>query len=118
MCGKLITQALKPTGVVGAGSVQDLPVLIRLSLANFSYFNDTKPDGSDFRLIAGDDKTPLKFHFERYDPQSQIALLWVRVPQLTGGAKGDKIYAYYGNSDAPAAGDVPGTYDAQQVLVL
>jgi len=37
---------------------------------------------------------------------------------MTGGAKSDKIYAYYGNPDAPAAADVPGTYDAQQVLVL
>jgi biopolymer transport protein ExbB len=109
---------LSPAGADIAGSPQDVPVLVRLSLANFSYFNDTKPDGSDFRLIAGDDKTPLKFHFEKYDPQSQIALLWVRVPQMTGGAKGDKIYAYYGNSDEPGAGDVPGTYDAQQVLVL
>ena len=109
---------LSPTGADIAGTPQDVPVLVRLSLANFSYFNDTKADGSDFRLIAGDDKTPLKFHFEKYDPQSQIALLWVRVPQITGGSKSDKIYAYYGNPDAPAAADVPGNYDAQQALVL
>lgn len=109
---------LSPTGADIAASPQDVPVLVRLSLANFAYFNDTKADGSDFRLVAGDDKTPLKFHFEKYDPQSQIALLWVRVPQLTGGSKTDKIYAYYGNPDAPSAADIPGTYDAQQVLVL
>jgi biopolymer transport protein ExbB len=109
---------LSPAGADVAGSPQDVPVLVRLSLANFSYFNDTKPDGSDFRLLAGDDKTPLKFHFEKYDPQTQMALLWVRVPQLTGGSKADKIYAYYGNSDAPGAADVPGTYDASQALVL
>jgi biopolymer transport protein ExbB len=109
---------LSATGADIASTPADVPVLVRLSLANFSYFNDTKPDGADFRLIAGDDKTPLKFHFEKYDPQAQIALLWVRVPQLTGGAKGDKIYAYYGNPDAPGAADVAGTYDAQQVLVL
>jgi biopolymer transport protein ExbB len=109
---------LTATGADVAGTPQDLPVLVRLSLANFSYFNDTKPDGSDFRLLAGDDKTPLKFHFEKYDPQDQMALLWVRVPQITGGSKTDKIYAYYGNADAPAAADVPGTYDASQTLVL
>jgi biopolymer transport protein ExbB len=109
---------LSPTGADIAASPQDVPVLVRLSLANFAYFNDTKADGSDFRLIGGDDKTPLKFHFEKYDPQSQLALLWVRMPQLTGGAKSDKIYAYYGNPDAASAADIPGTYDAQQVLVL
>src|SRR3984893_3800233 len=109
---------LSPTGADVAATPTDVPILVRLSLANFSYFNDTKPDGSDFRLIASDDKTPLKFHFEKYDPQNQMALLWVRVPQITGGSKTDKIFAYYGNPDAPAAADVPGSYDASQTLVL
>ena len=109
---------LTPAGADIAGTPQDVPVLVRLSLANFSYFTDTKPDGSDFRLVASDDKTPLKFHFEKYDPQNQMALLWVRVPQITGGSKTDKIYAYYGNPDAASAADVPSTYDASQSLVL
>ena len=115
---KEISLDLSATGADVAGTPLDVPVLIRLSLANFSYFNDTKPDGSDFRIVAGDDKTPLKFHFEKYDVQNQMALLWVRVPQITGGAKSDKIYAYYGNPDAPTAADAPGTYDAAQALVL
>ena len=109
---------LSATGADVAATPQDIPVLVRLSLANFAYFNDTKADGSDFRVVAGDDKTPLKSHFEKYDPQNQMALLWVRVPQITGGSKSDKIYAYYGNPDAPGAADVADTYDAQQVLVL
>ena len=109
---------LSPAGAEVAGTPTDVPVLIRLSLANFSYFNDTKPDGSDFRVVAGDDKTPLKFHFEKYDPQNQMALLWVRVPQITGGSKTEKLFAYYGNADVPSAADVAGTYDAAQTLVL
>jgi biopolymer transport protein ExbB len=110
---------LSPTGADINATPQDVPVLVRLSLANFAYFNDTKADGSDFRVVAGDDKTPLKSHFEKYDPQNQMALLWVRVPQMTGGSKSDKIYAYYGNPDAPGgAADVADTYDAQTVLVL
>jgi biopolymer transport protein ExbB len=115
---KEISLDLSAAGADVAGTPLDVPVLIRLSLANFSYFNDTKPDGSDFRVVAGDDKTPLKFHFEKYDVQNQMALLWVRVPQITGGSKIDKIFAYYGNADAPNAADAPGTYDAAQVLVL
>jgi biopolymer transport protein ExbB len=115
---KEISFDLSAAGADVAGTPVDVPVLVRLSLGNFSYFNDTKPDGSDFRVIAGDDKTPLKFHFEKYDPQDQMALLWVNVPQITGGSKTDKIYLYYGNPDAPSAADVPGTYDASQVLDL
>jgi biopolymer transport protein ExbB len=109
---------LTPAGADVAGTPQNVPVLVRLSLANFSYFADTKSDGSDFRVVADDDKTPLKFHFERYDPQNQLAFLWVGMPKLTGGAKSDKIYLYYGNSAAAAASDVPGTYDAGQALAL
>jgi biopolymer transport protein ExbB len=109
---------LSPAGADIAGTAQGVPILVRLSLGNFSYFNDTKPDGSDFRVVAGDDKTPLKFHFEKYDPQDQMALLWINVPQIAGGSKTEKIYAYYGNPDAQSAADVSGTYDASQVLVL
>jgi biopolymer transport protein ExbB len=109
---------LSPTGADVAGSPQSVPILVRLSLANFSYFGDTKPDGSDFRVVADDDKTPLKFHFERYDPQNQLAFLWVGMPKLTGGAKTDKIYVYYGNSGAAAAADVAGTFDVNQALAL
>jgi biopolymer transport protein ExbB len=115
---KEISFDLSPTGAAIAGSVSNAPVLIRLSLANFGYFNDTKPDGSDFRVIAADDKTPLKFHFERYDVQNQMAFLWVDFPQLAGGSKSDKIYLYYGNPSAVAAGDAAGSFDAEQALVL
>lgn len=109
---------LSASGADIAGSAQNVPVLVRLSLANFNYFNDLKPDGSDFRAIAGDDKTPLKFHIERFDPQNQFAYIWVDMPALTGGAKTDKFYLYYGNSSAAAADDAPGTFDVNQALVM
>jgi biopolymer transport protein ExbB len=99
------------------GSPADVPVLIRLSLANFGYFADTAPDGADLRFIAADDKTALKYHVERYDPQGQIAFLWVRVPRLTGGVNTDKLFLYYGNKKAQAGADAGGTYDKNQVLV-
>jgi biopolymer transport protein ExbB len=108
------------TTVTGADlpeAVTDVPVLVRLSLANFTYFADAKPDGSDLRFLAADDKTPLKFHIEKYDAQAQIALIWVRLPQLAGRAKTDKIYLYYGNKSGAAAADAAGTYDANQALV-
>jgi biopolymer transport protein ExbB len=114
---KEITLDLTPAGADIAGAPADVPVLIRLSLGNFGYFADTKPDGSDLRFVASDDKTPLKFHIERYDPQTQMAFLWVQVPRLTGGANTDKIYLYYGNPEAEAGADVAGTYDATQALV-
>lgn len=114
---KEITFDLTPAGADIAGAPADVPVLVRLSLANFGYFGDTKPDGSDLHFVAGDDKTPLDSHIERYDPQAQIAFVWVRVPRLTGGANTDKIYLYYGNKEVAGAMASAGTYDKNQTLV-
>jgi len=114
---KEITLDLSPAAADIAGNPTDVPILIRLSLGNFGYFGDTKPDGSDLRFVAADDQTPLKFHVERYDSQAQIAFAWVRVPKLTGGVNTDKIFLYYGNTKAGAGADAGGTYDANQVLV-
>jgi biopolymer transport protein ExbB len=114
---KEITLDLSPAGADVPGAPTDTPVLIRLSLANFGYFNDTKPDGSDLHFVAADDKTPLESHVERYDPQSQIAFVWVRVPRLTGGVATNKLFLYYGNSAAQAGAAASGTYDKSQALV-
>jgi len=113
---KQITVDASATGANIAGSPEDVPILVRLSLANFQYFNNLKPDASDLRAIAADDATPLKFHIEHFDPQAQIALIWVLLPKLDGGAK-TSFYLYYGNEDASSASDPAGTYDGNQVLV-
>lgn len=115
---KEISFDLSPTGADVAGTAQDVPVLVRLSLGNFNYFNDMNSNGSDLRVVDGDDKTPLKFHVERFDSQNQLAFIWVDVPRLTGGVKTDKIYLYYGNPNAPSASDPAATFDANQALIL
>ncbi|MEZ5500753.1 MAG: DUF2341 domain-containing protein [Steroidobacteraceae bacterium] len=114
---KELTFDLSPSGANITEPLSNVPVLVRLSLGNFTYFNDVKPDGADLRFIAGDDKTPLKFHIEKFDPVAQMAFLWVTVPRLSGGQKTDKIYLYYGNPDAENAADSGGSYDPAQSLV-
>jgi len=114
---KKITLDTSATGVDIAASLTDLPVLVRLHTGNFSYFSDSKPDGSDLRFIAGDDKTPLKFHIERYDAANQLAYLWVRVPRVAAKSN-DFIWMYYGNAKAVAAGEPGATYDAAQAAVF
>lgn len=115
---KEITLDVSAAGANISGSPADVPVLVRLHLGNFGYFADTKPDGADLRFVAGDDKTPLKFHVERYDVTNNLAFVWVKVPRLAGGTATEKIYLYYGNANAPAGADAAGTYDANQVLVM
>ena len=103
-------------GLPIAAPLDAAPLLIRLHSGNFQ-FVDAKPDGSDLRIIAGDDTTPLKFHLEKFDGLNELALVWVQLPKLAAGVKTDFIWLYYGNSNAAPAADAKSSYDATQALV-
>lgn len=103
-------------GAAGAaGSVDHVPMLLRLHSGNFN-FTGAKDDGSDLRLVAADDKTPLKYHVETYDSAEEMALVWVDVPKLS--ATDNSVWLYWGNAKAPAADDPKATYDVNQVAVF
>lgn len=104
-----------PTGANLQGESPAVPVLIRLHEGVFR-FSDANQDGSDLRFVAEDDKTPLKYHVEKFDSVFNLAFVWVQVPQLKGGAQ-TKIWMYYGNAQATGEADPRDTYDANQTLV-
>ncbi len=91
-----------------AGEVANATVLIRLHTGNFDFFS-ANDNGSDLRLVAGDDKTELKFHFEKWDVGNELALVWVSVPKLLPQTE---IFLYFGNENAASAANPKGTYDA------
>jgi len=97
-------------------SLIDVPVLIRLHTGNFN-FSSAKADGSDIRFVSSDDKTPLKYHIEIFDPKEEIALIWVKAPRISGGSIQDFIWFYYGNASAPDGQSAGGTYDVNHVAV-
>lgn len=97
------------------GEVARAPVLVRLHSGNLN-FADVKADGSDLRFVAGDDRTPLKFHIEKWSPQEQQALVWVDVQGLQPG-QASALYVYYGNKEATAEQDVAGTFGPDYRLV-
>lgn len=93
-----------------------VPVLVRLHTGNFS-FSSAKADGSDLRFMSADDKTPLKYHIEKFSAEEEIAMIWVKVPGISGGSGQDYIWMYYGNPSASDGQDAGGTYDVNQVAV-
>jgi biopolymer transport protein ExbB len=97
-------------------NLTDVPVLVRLHTGNFS-FSNAKADGSDLRFISPDDKSPLKYHIEKFDPRDEIALIWVKVPRISGGSDQDSMWMYYGNPSASDGQDAGGTYDVNQIAV-
>jgi biopolymer transport protein ExbB len=99
------------------GGIDGALVLIRLHTGNFQFL-DAKPDGTDLRFIAADDKTPLKYHVEKFDGLNELALIWVQVPKVIPGSKADFVWVYYGNPKALAGDDAKGSYDAAQALIF
>ena len=97
-----VTLNTADSGVQLTGPVDSAQVAVRLHTGNFQFL-DAKPDGSDLRFIAADDKTPLKHHIEKFDAINELAIVWVQVPKVMAGAKADFIWMYYGNANAPAA---------------
>jgi biopolymer transport protein ExbB len=112
---KKITIDASASGAGITDPVGAAPVLVRLHVGNFR-FGSAKDDGSDLRFVAGDDKTPLKHHIEKYDSLLGEALVWVAVPNIQPGAKTD-IWLYSGNKKAVATSDPKGTYDPDTLLV-
>jgi biopolymer transport protein ExbB len=112
---KKITIDTSATGGAITTSIGTTPVLIRLADFNFSAAKD---NGSDIRIIADDDKTPLAFHIEKYDSLLGEAFVWVKVPDLKPGAV-TNLWLYYGNTgdkSAPGAANAKETYDGDTVL--
>jgi biopolymer transport protein ExbB len=105
---------LTPSATGANGTIGAQPVLVRLHSGNFA-FKDAKPDGSDIRFFAGDDKTPLKYVVEKWDAQGEVGLVWVQVPGLSGSGA-TPIYVYYGNPKASPAGDAKGVFGSQALV--
>ena len=115
---KAITVNTTAGGVNIKSELHDVPVLLRLHSGNFPAFLNVKDGGADFRFIAGDDKTPLKYHVEKFDAASQIALVWVKLPVLKPQATDNTFYLYFGNQAAPKGDDAGATYDVDTTAVF
>jgi len=109
------------TSAAGANIVStqgESTVLLRLHAGNFQDFFLVKEDLSDLRFIAADDKTPLKFHVEKFDLANQFLYVWVKLPQVAGNVATEKFWMYYGNAEAKAAAEVGGTFDADTAVAV
>lgn len=103
-----------PKGANIAEPLGRMPVLVRLHAGNFQ-FDGVQEKGADLRFVAADDKTPLNSQVEQFDPLLGMALVWVDVPAVAGGARQD-LWMYYGNAKA-AASTSASPFDADYTAV-
>ncbi len=112
----VVTLNTGPQGVTLTEPVSGVAVPVRLHSGNFDFVG-AKPDGSDLRVLGGDDKTLLKFSVERFDGANELAVLWVQVPTVAPGTDKNLLYVYAGNPQAAAEPITP-VVDAGTVLTL
>jgi len=96
-----VTLNTTSAGVETTAAESGMAVPVRLHSGNFDFLG-AKPDGSDLRLVAADDKTPLKFVVERFDATNELGLVWVQVPAVAPGTDKNTVYVYAGNEGAAA----------------
>jgi biopolymer transport protein ExbB len=91
------------------------PLLVRLHSGNFT-FDGVSESGADIRFVAADDKTPLNFQIESFDPVLGVALIWVDVPQVAADAQ-QQVWMYYGNTKAQGGEKAGAVFDADYAAV-
>ena len=113
---KQVSVDTSPKGAAIGEPIGRAPVLVRLHSGNFS-FSDSQDGGADLRVVAADDKTPLAYHLESFDPVLGVAAVWIDVPEMPVGAA-KPLWLYYGNKKATDASNTAATFDADYTLVL
>ena len=111
---KQLTIDTTSKGVQVSQPIGRAPLLIRLHSGNFT-FDESSESGTDLRFVAGDDKTPMAYHIESFDPVVGVATIWVDVKDFPVAAT-QNFYMYYGNKKATPALDTQGTFDPDYVL--
>jgi biopolymer transport protein ExbB len=112
---KAVTVDTTTTGANVSGPIGRSLVLVRLHNGNFT-FTDSLENGADLRFVDTDDKTPLAYHIESFDPKAGVATVWVSVPVLNGGEK-KQIWLYFGNQNSPVGEDAKGSFDPDYTAV-
>ncbi|MBI5924873.1 MAG: DUF2341 domain-containing protein [Aquabacterium sp.] len=104
-------------GVETKNALSGAVVPVRLHSGNFDFLS-AKPDGSDLRVVAADDKTPLKFWVERFDGTNELAVLWVQVPSVAPGTDKNGVFVYAGNEKAAAEATSAALFDGAMAAAV
>lgn len=104
-------------GVETKETLSGVVVPVRLHSGNFDFLS-AQPDGRDLRVVAADDKTPLKFWVERFDGVNELGVVWVQVPSLAASTDKNTIYVYAGNEKAAAEPTSAALQDAAMKLAV
>ena len=102
--------ALTVQGYSGSSTLEDFPVLVRLSpqtIDGFSY-SACAQNGSDISFVAADGETLLPYDIDTWDTTG-TSLIWVKVPQV---ASSGTTFSIRWGDDTPPANTPADTWSA------
>lgn len=97
-------------------ALDNFPVLIRLTAANF-FYSHCRADGLDLRFYAEDGVTPLPFEREEWK-RNGSSYFWVKVPSLAPSSGDTKLWIYYGGDVNQDASNPPAVWSNGYLAVL
>lgn len=99
-----------PVTVTATGGTHDVETRIDLLNSDFPADYGFSSDGSDVRVFAADDTTPVDFVVAGWDEVARQAVIYVRAPAIASGTS-ELMYIYFGDlglaSGASAASVFP-----------
>lgn len=104
-----VTFTTTSSGADVSGNVVNFPVCIRLTSANFDFYQ-ARSDGFDV-LFTKQDGTPLPYEIERWDAVARKADIWVKVDTIYGNSSTQYINMYWGNPDASTGSSSTTVFD-------
>lgn len=120
-CDWLYFRRLTFTGNVSGTNLDNFPVLVHLTNANFD-FNKARDNGEDIRFmdvhVCPSEGTPLDHEIELWDKPGTNAWIWVKVPRIDAGSVTDFIDMYYGNASAADGQNVAAVWSNGYLAVM
>jgi len=92
----------------------NFPLLLRLNRDTFD-FSQAKANGEDIRFTDGSGE-PLACQIEQWDAANGIAVIWVRIPAITGNSR-QAITMYWGKADAQSESSGAAVFNAENGYV-
>ncbi|MDB5103245.1 MAG: putative protein of unknown function acetylesterase [Fibrobacteres bacterium] len=94
-----------------AGNVDDFPVLVRLTRAEFD-FSQSRGRGRDIRFADAKGKR-LRYEVERWDSTAALAEIWVRLDRVAGNSNTQYITMHWGLAGAEDVTDSRQVFSAE-----
>ncbi len=89
--------------------VEDFPLVVRLN-RDFFDFTQARPNGEDIRFSTTAGRQ-LPYQIEQWDAREGSAVIWVRIPRITGNAM-QELTVHWGNASAQCESDGKAVFDA------